>query len=339
MINPGKTAMLKKKYFDSLIPILHSNSLSNWAEQLENDLSNFFTHTSHGDFDRWLSAFNELPEIIPDTFQLKSSYVGPTTNTPLSQTTEEQLHNCLKRLHPWRKGPYQLFNTHIDTEWHSDWKWDRVSPHLAPLKDRNILDIGCGNGYHCWRMLGEGAKLVIGVDPNQLFLFQFLALQKYINSSKAFLLPFGVEKLPPNLAFFDTVFSMGVLYHRKSPIDHLATLKGLLRQNGELVLETLIIPGGGNEVLVPKGRYAKMRNVWFIPTVDHMLNWLQRVGFKNARCVDITQTTTDEQRSTSWMTFESLPDFLDPQNANLTIEGYPAPTRATFIAENPSPHS
>ena len=56
---------------------------------------------------------------------------------------------------------------------------------------------------------------------------------------------------------------MGVLYHRRSPIDHLLELKGCLQTGGELVLETLVIDGGLGEVLVPENRYAKMRNVWF----------------------------------------------------------------------------
>ena len=43
-------------------------------------------------------------------------------------------------------------------------------------------------------------------------------------------------------------------------------------------------------------------------------------------------TSTDEQRATKWMTNHSLIDFLDPNNKSLTIEGYPAPKRAVFIA-------
>lgn len=58
---------------------------------------------------------------------------------------------------------------------------------------------------------------------------------------------------------------MGVLYHRRSPIDHLTDLRDCLRSGGELVLETLVIEGKQGEVLVPEGRYARMRNVWFYP--------------------------------------------------------------------------
>ncbi len=194
----------------------------------------------------------------------------------------------------------------------------------------------CGNGYHCWRMAGAGADLVIGIDPTQLFLAQFLAVRHFLGKSYPIhLLPLGIEQLPANLQAFDTVFSMGILYHRRSPIDHLYELKGCLHQGGELVLETLVIEGEEGEVLVPNGRYAKMRNVWFIPTPATLCGWLRRCGFRNVRLVDVTATTVEEQRRTEWMQFESLSDYLDPANPQLTIEGHPAPQRAIILAESP----
>ena len=238
-------------------------------------------------------------------------------------------------LHPWRKGPFNLFGIFIDTEWRSDWKWRRLAKHISPLKGRLVLDIGCGNGYHLWRMAGSGAKLALGIDPFLKSVMQFQFLQKYIHKENVNVLPIGIEDLPKEGGQFDTVFSMGVLYHRRSPVDHLYKIRSLLRSGGEAVLETLVIEGKPNEVLLPQGRYAKMRNVWFIPSVLTLEGWLRRCGFKKIRLADVSKTTTDEQRSTRWMRYESLPDFLDPNNNLLTIEGLPAPTRAIFLAEAP----
>ena len=86
------------------------------------------------------------------------------------------------------------------------------------------------------------------------------------------------------------------------------------------------------QLLLPEDRYAQMRNVWFIPTIPLLTRMLERAGFKDIRVVDINQTSIDEQRKTEWMTFDSLSDFLDPEDHNKTIEGYPAPKRATLIA-------
>jgi tRNA (mo5U34)-methyltransferase len=196
-----------------------------------------------------------------------------------------------------------------------------------------VLDVGCGNGYHAWRMLGEGARLVIGIDPTQLFVMQFEAIKHFLGQHHpVHLFPLGIEQLPPEIKGFDTVFSMGVFYHRQSPFAHLTELRGALRHGGELVLETLVIEGGEHQVLVPQGRYAKMRNVWFIPTTKVLHKWLQRAGFNDVKLIDVSVTTVEEQRSTQWMWFESLADYLDPRDRNMTIEGYPAPRRAIFVA-------
>jgi len=141
--------------------------------------------------------------------------------------------------------------------------------------------------------------------------------------------------VPDNLQAFDTVFSMGVFYHRRSPVDHLYQLRQCLKPGGELVLETLVIEGDEHQVLLPEDRYAQMRNVWFIPSSKAVILWLKRCGFKNIKLVDESYTSLDEQRSTDWMQFHSLEEFLDPEDTKKTIEGYPAPLRALITAEAP----
>ncbi len=237
----------------------------------------------------------------------------------------------LKKFKPWRKGPYHIHGLHIDTEWRSDFKWDRLAPHISDLSNRYVLDIGCGSGYHLWRMRGAGAKFVVGIDPTKQQLDLLQAVQHFVQDDNVNLLPLGVDQLP-ELNAFDTVFAMGVLYHRRSPIDFIYQLKSQLAVGGELVLETLVVDGDENTVLVPGERYAKMRNVWFLPSCDAMCAWLERCGFKNIRVVNTDITALDEQRKTDWIDTESLQDFLDPDDNSKTVEGYPAPKRAIFIA-------
>ena len=185
-------------------------------------------------------------------------------------------------------------------------------------------------------MAGEGAERVVGIDPSPLFVMQFRAIRQLMATPPVVeVLPLRLEAFPEFLPAFDTVFSMGVLYHRRSPLDHLQELRRCLKPGGELVLETLVIEGALGEVLMPEGRYAKMGNVWFIPSPETLALWLRRVGFKSVKMVDLDQTSLNEQRSTEWMTFESLVDFLDPKDRSLTIEGYPAPKRVVMVAKNP----
>ena len=160
-------------------------------------------------------------------------------------------------------------------------------------------------------------------------------MRRFAPELPVWFLPLRMEELPAEGGQFDTVFSMGVLYHRRSPLDHLLELKGALCAGGELVLETLVVEGDERTVLMPEDRYAVMRNVFFLPSVAMLTRWLERCGFVDVRCVDESNTTVQEQRSTDWMRFQSLPDFLDPDDHRLTREGYPAPRRAVLVARKP----
>ncbi len=318
---------------DSLLQALQQAGMRQWAEQLPRQVEEEIRNRQHGDIPRWRAAVDELPEIEAALVELQASSVTAAGNA-LHPQQIEALKQTLLRLSPWRKGPYHLHGVQIDTEWRSDWKWNRILPHIRPLGDRCVLDIGCGNGYHVWRMAGEGARLVLGIDPNWLFMHQFAAVRHFVGDEwPAWLLPLGVDQLPADLLAFDTVFSMGVFYHRRSPIDHLLQLRSFLKPGGELVLETLVIDGQEGEVLLPADRYAQMRNVWFLPSAPTLLRWMERVGFRDVHVADLNRTSVEEQRSTEWMQFDSLPDFLDPSDPSRTVEGYPSPLRAVLIAK------
>ena len=306
--------------------------LQAWAQALPAKIEAGFNPKRYGDLQRWRAALESLPDLPAGQVHLDQSAVG-VSGSPLSRQQAAALEDALRGLHPWRKGPFRLFDIEIDTEWRSDWKWDRVQHHLDTLTGKRVLDIGCGSGYHAWRMLGAGASEVIGIEPTPLFVLQFWALQRYIQAHGISVLPLGIEHIPPQLRAFDTVFSMGLLYHRRSPFDHLVQLRDCLTDTGELVLETLVVEGDENTVFVPPGRYARMGNVWCIPSPEALSKWLKKVGFKEVSIVDITVTTVDEQRQTSWMQFHSLSHFLDPNDPSKTIEGHPAPMRAILIAK------
>ncbi|WP_333879166.1 tRNA 5-methoxyuridine(34)/uridine 5-oxyacetic acid(34) synthase CmoB [Methylobacter sp.] len=311
-----------------------------WANILPEQLERGFDQSRHGNLAQWQALVDSVPELPTEHRVLDADAVQIGSADDLVNDSENvhcrsefiRLEEQLKSLHPWRKGPYNLFGIPIDTEWRSDWKWNRVKNHIAPLEHRLVLDVGCGNGYHCWRMLGAGAKTVVGIDPMMLNVMQFQLIRKLYGEAPVYVLPMGIEEMPYGLKAFDTVFSMGVLYHRRSPIEHLMELRDCLRPSGELVLETLVIDGGLGQVLLPEDRYARMRNVWFLPSCDTLVSWLKRCGFKNIRVVDVTVTSIEEQRTTEWMTFHSLKDFLDAENPQLTSEGLPAPKRAIVIA-------
>ena len=304
--------------------------LQSWARQLPSHIARGLDINRWGDLPQWQAVLDALPTVQPRSTDF-ASCVRIGDGSELDDSQRQQLQSTLMGLHPWRKGPWQLLGLDIDTEWRSDWKWDRLAPHLGALTGQCILDVGCGNGYHCFRLYGAGAERVIGIDPSAKFVYQFHALKAFCPQIPVDVLPLGIEHMPSNLQAFDCVLSMGVIYHRRDPQAHIEELKGCLKPGGRIVLETLVVEG--EQSLIPQGRYAKMRNVWCVPCPTDVLQWLESCGLHNPRLVDLCVTTTAEQRATPWMHFESLPDFLDPQDSRLTIEGYPAPQRGIFMAE------
>ena len=307
-----------------------NSNLEQFHPQLRHVLQQHYELKNHGRSIEWDRALESMPQIECADYSFTDDSVCIVKPEHLALDSMEYKQH-LKAFMPWRKGPWNLLGVEIQTEWHSDWKWQRIEPHISPLEGRQVLDIGTGNGYFLFRMLGAGASLALGIDPTRIFLYQFHAAQRLLPANGAYLLPLRSEQLPA-FGCFDTVFCLGVLYHRRSPIDHIQELMSYLRPGGELVLETLVVPGDINTILVPPERYAKMANVWFLPSTEALENMLRKVGLENVRTVAISQTTTAEQRATEWMTFHSLADFLDPNDPSRSIEGHPAPLRATLVA-------
>lgn len=275
----------------------------------------------------------KMPQVQPSHIDLDGEWVTIGRPTDLTAAQTDQLKAVLMGLKPWRKGPFDLFGIRIDSEWNSALKWARAVPHIKPLQGRKILDVGASNGYYLFRMAAARPRLILGLEPYAAYYYQYLALRHYLKPTGTYCLPLKLEELPDMRHWFDTIFCMGILYHRRSPLDTLVQLKQLLTAKGQLILETLIISGDSDTALCPQRRYARMRNVFFIPTVRCLENWLKRCGFGNVRCVDVTPTTEAEQRKTSWIDSDSLDAFLDPHDHQRTVEGYPAPVRAMVVAE------
>ena len=301
----------------------------------------------HASLQKWLDAIESLPQVSERdaNSSLIDDAVTLNSNSSMSLLDREKLKNAFEQLKPWRKGPFDICDLFIDTEWQSNIKWSRIAKAIADKKihieNKNVLDVGSGNGYYSLRMLGEKANYVLGIDPSLHYVAQFYAINRYLKTDSVDILPMTLdvlfdENIGPNgriskLAEFDTVFSMGVLYHRRSPLDHIWQLKQTLKKGGQLVLETLVIESDDeNQVLVPEGRYAGMGNVWFLPSVPALMKWLTKMGFENVEMLDLSSTDINEQRKTEWIDSFSLEHFLNEDGS--TIEGLPGPKRAIISA-------
>ncbi|MCK5837371.1 MAG: tRNA 5-methoxyuridine(34)/uridine 5-oxyacetic acid(34) synthase CmoB, partial [Desulfobacula sp.] len=260
-----------------------------------------FLDHAKGNFLKFKGILESIPDFIPSFINLESSTITIGDKSDLTPEDRVLLEDKLGQLCPWRKGPFNLFGIQIDSEWQSWMKWERLKQHIRTLTGRRILDIGSSNGYYMFKMAADNPVMVLGLEPQSSFYFQYLTLQKFLNQDNVFCLPVPHDQLPKMNKYFDTVFCMGVLYHRKSPVQMLKDICDSMRSGGELILENLIIDSEQNICLFPRDRYAKMRNVFFIPDLLAMESWLLRAGFTNIRCVDVTKTSFKEQRKTQWI--------------------------------------
>lgn len=281
------------------------------------------------------------PQIIEDSPVINNCYniwspdcLDVYTPHKIPKIDLDKINNSLRELIPWRKGPFKLFDICIDAEWRSDHKWKRIKDAIMPLNGKTILDIGCNNGYYMFQMAKENPRFVLGIDPMPHYQAQFNMIQKYAKIPNLYFELLGFEHLKYFTNSFDVILSMGIIYHHSDPIGQLIKIKKALKNNGKLLIETIGIPGNASVALFPENKYAKMSNVWFIPTISCLINWLKKANYKNIEIVSDTLLTPEEQRSTEWYPspYQSLQNFLDPFDSSTTVEGYDAPRRFAVLA-------
>ncbi|MCI5066120.1 tRNA 5-methoxyuridine(34)/uridine 5-oxyacetic acid(34) synthase CmoB [bacterium] len=276
-----------------------------------------------------IRSFEESPlSECSSTFNGEPSLVSLAVNDDLQREYAPLVTELIKSLIPWRKGPFSFLGQEIDAEWRSDLKWDRIAPFLPEMRGRRIADIGANNGYYMFRMLAAAPELVAGFDPSSRCYYQFLLFQRVLRDPRLAFELFGIEHMNLFENFFDIVFCLGVIYHRRDPYTSCRMLFDALRKDGTLFLESLVYPGEEPLAFCPPGRYAKMRNVWYVPTVSCLMGWMEKAGFVEVEEISTAPVLVEEQRQTVHAPYESLKDFLDPNDSTRTIEGHPAPVRS-----------
>jgi len=281
---------------------------------------------------QWVDFEVKIQELFrPGLADITTSFddiISVRSNRATEQEAINSILPLIMELIPWRKGPWNMLDTEIDAEWQSNLKWDRFKDHLGDLEDRRVVDIGCNNGYYLFRMLAERPRFLLGLDPSIRCYYQFELFRRLIGNEQMAYLLFGIDEAQLFSNAFDLALCMGVIYHRRDPHTSCRMLYECLKPAGRLIFESIVIPGNSPVALCPVDRYAQMRNVWFVPTVPCMLSWLEKAGFQKIELLDISATTPEEQRTTRFSPYQSLTDYLDPEDPSKTVEGYPAPQRA-----------
>ncbi|MDJ0554959.1 MAG: tRNA 5-methoxyuridine(34)/uridine 5-oxyacetic acid(34) synthase CmoB [Microcoleaceae cyanobacterium MO_207.B10] len=281
---------------------------------------------------KYLQAVTTVAEIKSDYFDFSDAVIKVGRPDELSAEKQQQFYDSLQIFCPWKKGPFELFGITIDAEWRSDWKWERILPHISSLKNRKVADIGCHNGYFMFRMAYQQPELVIGFEPYAKHFWNFQLIQNIVQQKMLAFELLGVEHIHYYPQFFDTIFCLGILYHHTDPIGLLRKMRQALAPKGEIIIDSQGIAGDLPVALTPRKRYAQARGIWFLPTQSCLENWIGRAGFSDVNCFFAEPLSTQEQRRTPWANIDSLEEFLDPNDPSLNVEGYPAPWRFYAIA-------
>ncbi len=277
--------------------------------------------------ERFRLPFAALHHLQADFFDGSGDVVRIGRAEELGEIDRAKVYDALRSFMPWRKGPFSVFGIDIDAEWRSERKWNRLLPVLPDLAGKVVADIGCNNGYYMFRMVPYQPKLVLGFEPFLQHYFTFHTLNSFAGRKNLSVELLGVENMNLFPGCFDVVFLMGILYHRASPVDVLRDIHAAMRPGGSLIVESQGIPGESPVAIFPAGRYAKVPGTYFVPSTSCLVNWIARAGFTGIEVFHQHPMSSDEQRVTSWMDFESYADFIDPLDSGKTVEGYPAPIR------------
>lgn len=299
--------------------------------RLLNEKSTWINQDKHG-FLRYRSPLQSIQHLRASSCDFSGDIIRIGTAADLNPDDQQRVEALLRGFMPWRKGPFSIFGIDIDAEWRSERKWNRIAQELPDLSGKVIADIGSNNGYYMFHMAAYQPEFVLGFEPYVQHYYTFKALNIFAGQTQLQTELLGIEHLNLFPECFDVIFCLGILYHRPSPVEALRDLHRALKPGGVLIVESQAIPGTEPVALFPEQTYAKVPGTWFVPTASCLRNWMTRTGFNAVELFCDHAMSSQEQRCTAWMTFESYEDFIDKHNPAFTIEGYPAPRRVFFKA-------
>ena len=118
------------------------------------EISNKGYQVNNGNIPKWSQAINAIDALPKGKVALEQPYITIYQNSIDSELLMKTLHKLI----PWRKGPFMINDLALESEWDGDMKWQRLTKHIKPLKNKRVLDVGAGNGYFTLRMAMEGSN-------------------------------------------------------------------------------------------------------------------------------------------------------------------------------------
>lgn len=125
-------------------------------------------------------------------------------------------------------------------------EWQTLKNMLPDFKDKKVLDLGCGFGWHCKYAIENNAKEVVGIDSSEKMLEKAKKINgdksiEYINST--------IENLETKNDYFDIVISSLALHYVKDFSKVCEKVYYTLKEDGDFVfsVEHPIFTAYGNQ--------------------------------------------------------------------------------------------
>jgi SAM-dependent methyltransferase len=151
------------------------------------------------------------------------------------------------------------------------------------VKNKYCLDIGSMEGFIPTLLKRRGARQVIAYDRRADLLDKINLVKKAYDVDFHLIVGMSLNKLPgilkkKNFPPLDVIVFSGVLYHMFDPLGGLATVRGLLRNGGILLLETgAVIDNSMALYFNAKGRFYPRSNYFMasLDALDYMLRFMR----------------------------------------------------------------
>ena len=134
---------------------------------------------------------------------------------------------------------------------------------LDHIKDKVVLDYGCGPGYQAVAMAREGARSVVGIDINQNWLerARALAAENKCDDRVSFSEAASFLADSSNREKFDVTLCCGSFEHFADSARELAHMKSLTRRGGRILItfaEPWLSPYGSHMTLFTRVPYINI---------------------------------------------------------------------------------
>ena len=201
---------------------------------------------------------------------------------------------------------------------------------MPDLKDKTILDLGCGFGEHCKRFVESGAKKVIGIDISE----KMLEIAKQENAdSKITYINMPMENISKLNDKFDIVVSSLAFHYVQDFSGVVKNIYDMLNENGVFLFSQenplcTCFSGGnrwtkdenGNKLYINLSNYGiegERESSWFVDNVkkyhrtfSSIINTLIETGFTIEKMIEPLPTEDLLKKYPEYKDLFHKPDFL-----------------------------